>query len=101
MEPLLEQGADTLVLGCTHYPFVREAIAQMVAARGDATPVTLIDTGDAVARQLARLLEGAGLQRPGGTPAHLHGYTSGNAAALQQQFANLLGLHPQVESVVV
>jgi len=101
VEPLLEQGADTLVLGCTHYPFVQEAITKLVAARGDAAAVTVIDTGDAVARQLARLLEGAGLLRPGGTPAHLHGYTSGNAAALQQQFANLLGLHPQVESVVV
>jgi len=101
VEPLLEQGADTLVLGCTHYPFVQEAISKLVAARGDANAVTVIDTGDAVARQLARLLEGAGLLRPGGTPAHLHGYTSGNAAALQQQFANLLGLHPEVESVVV
>jgi len=99
--PLLEQGADTLVLGCTHYPFVREAIEQIVAARGNAQAVTLIDTGDAVARQLTRLLEGAGLLRPGGTPAHLHGYTSGNAEALQKQFASLLGLHPQVESVVV
>jgi glutamate racemase len=99
--PLLEQGADTLVLGCTHYPFVRDAIAQIVAARGEEMPVTLIDTGDAVARQLARLLEGAGLLRPGGTPAHLRGYTSGNATALQQQFASLLGLHPQVERVLV
>jgi glutamate racemase len=99
--PLLEQGADTLVLGCTHYPFVRDAIAQIVAARGEEMPVTLIDTGDAVARQLARLLEGAGLLRPGGTPAHLRGYTSGNATALQQQFASLLGLHPQVEQVLV
>ena len=101
VEPLLEQGADTLVLGCTHYPFVQEAIAQLVAARGSAAQVTMIDTGEAVARQLARLLEGAGLQRPGGTPAHLRGYTSGNAAALQQQFASLLGLHPLVESVQI
>jgi len=99
--PLLEQGADTLVLGCTHYPFVREAIEQIVAQRGDSAQVTLIDTGDAVARQLARLLEGAGLLRPGGTPAHLSAYTSGNAAALQTQFANLLGLNPKVESVQV
>lgn len=99
--PLLEQGADTLVLGCTHYPFVQEAIAQVVAARGDSMPITLIDTGEAVARQLARLLEGAGLLRPGGTPAHLRGYTSGNAAALQGAFASLLGLQPKVESVQV
>lgn len=99
--PLLDQGADTLVLGCTHYPFVQEAIAQIVAARPDGAQVTLIDTGEAVARQLARLLEGAGLMRPGGTPAHLRGYTSGSAAALQQQFASLLGLQPRVQSVQV
>jgi glutamate racemase len=97
IEPVLAQGADTLVLGCTHYPFVRPAIESIVADRD----VKLIDTGDAVARQLSRLLEGAGLLRPGGTPAHLRGYTSGNAADLQHWFASLLGLHPQVESVAV
>jgi glutamate racemase len=101
VQPLLEQGADTLVLGCTHYPFVQEAIAKIVAARGDRAAVTLIDTGDAVARQLARLLEGAGLLRPGGTPAHLHGYTSGNAAALQAAFSSLMGLQPKIESVQI
>ncbi len=97
IEPVLAQGADTLVLGCTHYPFVRPAIEAILAGRD----VKLIETGDAVARQLARLLEGAGLLRPGGTPAHLRGYTSGDASELQQQFASLLGLHPQVESVAV
>lgn len=54
--PLLAQGADTLVLGCTHYPFLRMLI-QRVA--GEA--VTLIDTGAAVARQARRLLERDGL----------------------------------------
>ena len=98
--PLLAQGADTLVLGCTHYPFVQAAIADFVAARS-ATPVTLIDTGDAVARQLARLLEGAGLLRPGGTAAHLRGFTSGSADALQAHFGALLALRPQVESVQI
>ena len=98
LAPLLDQGADTVVLGCTHYPFVREAIAQVVAARGG-VDVTLIDTGDAVARQLARLLEGAGLQRPGGTAAHLHCFTSGSADALAKAFADLLGLQPVVEPV--
>lgn len=97
IEPVLAQGADTLVLGCTHYPFVRSAIEGIVGDRD----VKLIETGDAVARQLSRLLEGAGLLRPGGTPAHLRGYTSGNAADLQHWFASLLGLHPQVESVAV
>ena len=98
--PLLDRGADTVVLGCTHYPFVGEAISKVVAAHGR-SDVTLIDTGDAVARQLARLVEGAGLQRPGGTAAHLRVCTSGSAEALQAAFASLLGLHPQVESVQV
>jgi glutamate racemase len=97
--PLLEQGADTLVLGCTHYPFVEDVIRQVVASHATG-PVTLIDTGDAVARQLARLLEGAGLLRPAGTP-HLRGYTTADAATLAEAFRGLLGLTPQVQSVTV
>lgn len=51
IEPLLARGADTLVLGCTHYPFLREAIQDVAGPT-----VTLIDTGAAVARQLERVL---------------------------------------------
>jgi glutamate racemase len=101
--PLLDGGADTLVLGCTHYPFVEEAIRNVAAQHAShdaAAPVTLIDTGDAVARQLARLLEGAGLQRPGGVP-HLRGYTTASAAVLSEAFHKLLSLTPQVESIDV
>ncbi|WUR14546.1 glutamate racemase [[Empedobacter] haloabium] len=97
--PLLEQGADTLVLGCTHYPFVEDAIRQIVSTRANG-PVTLVDTGDAVARQLARLLEGAGLLRPAGM-AHLRGYTTADAAVLAAAFQGLLGLAPHVEAVEV
>ncbi|WP_047541331.1 glutamate racemase [Methylotenera versatilis] len=50
-KPLLEEGADTIVLGCTHYPFVRPLIEQTVGA-----DVTLIDTGEAVARHLQKRL---------------------------------------------
>ena len=53
--PLIEQGADTLVLGCTHYPFLRDLI-QRVAGEG----VTLLDPAEAVARELARRLAEAG-----------------------------------------
>jgi glutamate racemase len=101
--PLLDRGADTLVLGCTHYPFVEQAIRNVVAqhaAHDPAAPVTLIDTGDAVARQLARLLEGAGLQRPAGVP-HLRGYTTASAAILAEAFRALLALTPQVDTVNV
>ncbi len=49
--PLLDAGADTIVLGCTHYPFVRELIQEVV---GDG--VVVIDTGAAVAKQLQAIL---------------------------------------------
>lgn len=52
LSPLLEAGADTIVLGCTHYPFLREAIQSIV---GNA--VTVIEPGAAVARQLGRRLD--------------------------------------------
>jgi glutamate racemase len=99
--PLLDGAAEPRVLGCTHYPFVEQAIRDVAArhASHDATaPVTLIDTGDAVARQLARLLEGAGLLRPGGVP-HLRGYTTASAAVLAEAFRALLSLTPQVEAI--
>ena len=50
--PLLAEGADTIVLGCTHYPFVRDVIAEIVGKE-----VVLIDTGAAVANQLKNRLE--------------------------------------------
>lgn len=50
--PLLDHGADTLILGCTHYPFLSHLIRE-VAGEG----ITLVDTGEAVARHLkTRLL---------------------------------------------
>lgn len=50
-EPLMAEGVDTIVLGCTHYPFLKHAIQSIV---GDA--VSLIETGAAVAKQLQRQL---------------------------------------------
>ena len=96
--PLLAQGIDTLVLGCTHYPFVLPQVERIIAQHGGA-PVTLVDTGDAVARQLARLLAAAALLRADGGAPQLQGYTSADAAALSAKFSTLLGLHPEVEQV--
>ena len=52
LEPIQLAGADTLVLGCTHYPFLRKAIRKLL---GDT--ITIIDTSEAVVRQLKRQLE--------------------------------------------
>lgn len=53
--PLLEGHADTLVLGCTHFPFLEPIIGRLAGPS-----VTVIDPGPAVARQAARLHEGTG-----------------------------------------
>jgi glutamate racemase len=100
ISPLLAQGADTLVLGCTHYPFVRDVIEQVLRTQARGT-VTLIDTGEAVARQLARLLEGAGLLRQTAAEATLAGFTTADAAALSRAFASLLQLAPPVQQIAV
>jgi glutamate racemase len=56
LEPLLEDGVDTLVLGCTHYPLLRPAISRLL---GDA--VTLVDSAENCATALRDLLQEEGL----------------------------------------
>ncbi|MEO7579948.1 MAG: glutamate racemase [Massilia sp.] len=97
--PLLEQEADTLVLGCTHYPFVQAAIERIIAGATE-REVVLIDTGEAVARQLSRLLLAAGVARGDVLPpATLRGFSSANTATLEQAFSSLLGLSLPVQEV--
>ena len=52
LEPIVNAGADTLVLGCTHYPFLRRAISKLLG-----NSITLIDTSQAVVRQLKHQLQ--------------------------------------------
>ncbi|MEN3373152.1 glutamate racemase [Dechloromonas sp. ZS-1] len=88
--PLRVAGADVVVLGCTHYPWVAEAIAARMP------PGTcLLDTGEAVARQLERLLAGAGLQGQGGGQVRIA--TSGAPQQVAATVDRLLGQKMQVE----
>lgn len=52
VKPLLEQQADVLVLGCTHYPFLRAVLESVVGLR-----VTIIDSGIAVAHQVEKVIK--------------------------------------------
>lgn len=85
-QPLIDQGADTIVLGCTHYPFVRPLIADVAGP-----DVALIDTGAAVARQLRRVLAQQGLLNPGTKPGREQFWTTGDLALSQRVFACLWG----------
>jgi glutamate racemase len=56
-EPLIEQGVDTVVLGCTHYPLVR-SVLQRALGRG----VTIVSSGEAIADEVERELAGRDLE---------------------------------------
>ncbi len=57
VQPLVDGGADKIVLGCTHYPFLREVISK-VAGEG----VEIIDSSEAVARRVMTLLDENGMR---------------------------------------
>lgn len=92
--PLLHEGADMLVLGCTHYPFVKHLIEQVIAEHcGKPDAVQLIDTGAAVARQLQRLLEQRQLNHPGRTNyAPLRAWSTGSISSLDHALQGMLHL---------
>ena len=89
VEPLLSAGCDTIILGCTHYPFLKPLLAQMLP------PSTiLIDTGAAVARQLKRLLGERDLLAAG-EPEATQFWTSGDLCHLRNILPTLWK-HPGV-----
>jgi glutamate racemase len=93
--PMLEQGIDTVVLGCTHYPFVIPLIKQIVGP-----DVKVIDPAPAVARQVSRLLELAELKNPGYQRSVLRFFTSGEAAQLALRLPTLLGETGEIQKIV-
>lgn len=78
VEPMLDAGADTIVLACTHYPFALGAI-QRIAGDG----VTVIDPAPAVARHLGHVLEMRHLRNASGTAATHRFFTTGDVASLR------------------
>lgn len=90
VQPLLEAGCDTIILGCTHYPFLKPLLMQMVPAE-----VSLIDTGAAVARQLQRLLQQRALLASG-PAAEPQFWTSANP----QHFQDILPALSQKSYIV-
>ncbi|WP_394780068.1 glutamate racemase [Undibacterium sp.] len=98
--PLIAQGADTLVLGCTHYPFVLPLIQQLLQQAGKpASAVNIVDTGEAVARQLERLLKQNGHLNQENQPGSLSAYTTGPRSGLSNALGNLLKL-PDAKELV-
>lgn len=81
LDPIVEKGSDYLVLGCTHYPYLKQSIQELYGDK-----LNLIDSGLAVARQTARILIKNGLasSSPQNDGVRLQCYVSGgNANALK------------------
>ncbi|GAB4376653.1 MAG: glutamate racemase [Elainellaceae cyanobacterium] len=93
-QPMLTAGADTLVLGCTHYPFLRPLIDEVVGA-----DVTLIDTGVAVSRQLFRVLAAQNLLNTSSDLGSEQFWTSGEVKTAQEIFSTLWGQPVSVDAL--
>lgn len=83
---LAAQDVDTLVLGCTHYPFASDVLRELLGPG-----IQLVETGEPVARQTRRLLERKDLLNPGGA-GRVQWQTTGSPDALRQAAARWLSL---------
>lgn len=90
--PLLAEGCDTLILGCTHYPFIKPLLRTLVP-----DSISLIDTGAAVARQLQRLLDERQSLAMGPAQAARF-WSSGTPSAMQAVLPRLWGEAADVEA---
>lgn len=91
-----DAGADTLVLGCTHFPFLSESIQAVATYQ-----LTLIDSGEGVARHTKNILENRDLLRPDlSTPAQTRYLVTGDAVAATQIIAELTQRNTQNSEVI-
>lgn len=103
IEDLKDQNVDVLVLGCTHYPFVRSIVADLAGP-----DVQIIETGQPVARQLANRLQDQQLLAANsgqtGSWQKVQFYTTGEVEPFQLALIGLLGpewAHAKVQKVAI
>jgi len=93
--PMMEKNIDTVVLGCTHYPFVIPLIERIVGGN-----VRVIDPAPSVARQVKRLIEAGGNLNQAGECLGVRFFTSGERASMKSLLPLFLGSNGAVESVL-
>ena len=84
VEPLLNEGADVIVLGCTHYPFLRKIIEELAGPH-----VSLIDTGAAVAKQVQRRLGSLSLLNDSKTKSTVNFFSTGELSRVSSTISLL------------
>ena len=94
LEPMLKEGVDTLVMGCTHFPFVIPLIKKIAGEE-----VRVIDPAPAVARQVRRVLEGQGLLAEREKVGKSTFLTSGDKGKLEALLPKLIGVQAEVRQL--
>ena len=93
LAPVLAAGADTIVLACTHYPFVIEPIRRIAGPE-----VTVIDPAPAIARHLGTVLQEMGLLRQAPRQGRHAFITTGEPGRFADALRRLAGHHAPVEA---
>jgi len=97
LDPLIAWGVDVVVLGCTHYPFLRHEIQRLVGPS-----VHIVDSGEAIARRTRVVLEANDLRyHSTSVNGSLTVMTSGDAKQVADLSRRLLGFEVATSSVVV
>ena len=86
LKPLLDHGVDTIVLGCTHYPFLKPLIESMIP-----THIALVDTGEAVARHLKQVHADSALLDESGRKGSIRIGTNNSEPNAQEVILRLWG----------
>jgi glutamate racemase len=87
LDPVLAAGADTLILGCTHYPLLTGVLSYVA---GDL--ITLVSSAEETAKDVYRQLVGHGLARPDGLPEPEHRFvTTGDPGRFAELGRRFLG----------
>ncbi len=94
LKPLLDNGVDTIVLGCTHYPFLKSTVKTIVGS-----DVVVIDTGEAVAKQIQRVLKSNNAEKNTAETGKETFYTSGNIKKVSNVIKKLWGGDPVVDFI--
>jgi len=92
--PLLNAGCDTLILGCTHYPFIKPLLAELLPSS-----IRLIDSGEAVAKRLYQVLAERQLLSCRTESGRVQFYSSGEASRLATRLPALWGQPAKVQAL--
>jgi glutamate racemase len=94
LEPLITNDADTIVIGCTHYVFLTPLIREIIGSN-----VAIVESSDAVARQVERRLSETEPPRASPSTAKTSFYTTGSRKSANKVFSVLLDETISVESI--